>query len=139
LATHTLPAIFLLHVFHQLLYPAFTYAVVFCLGMVHDDGGGRLLWNQLKSSGQRHPQFLFCRQQLENLLVVAEFRDGGITPGIAFASLGAEAQFLKDVAVEIFGSGFCRWTARPWRKYASVLKAAFLAIFEALAGLEGQR
>src|SRR6185369_2187937 len=90
---------------HQLFNSGFANRIIFGLCVMDDDRSGGLLGDQLTGGGEAHAEFGLCGgQQLEDLEVILQFRDGWITPGITLALLFTYAQFTADVFMKIVGS-----------------------------------
>src|SRR5215207_1056766 len=62
------------------------HGVVLGLRVVHDDGGGALLGDELIRRRQLHAERLFSRQELEELRVVLEVGAGAVAPRVALAA-----------------------------------------------------
>src|SRR4029078_12346683 len=87
----------------ELMEAAAADGVVAGFGMVDDDGGGGLLWDELIGRAEGHAQVGFGRQKVEHLAVLGELGDGGITPGVALAAAGRQVQLAANVAVNVLG------------------------------------
>src|SRR5918994_4988308 len=85
---------------HQLLDARFTNTVIPGILMMDDDRGSGLLRDQLVRGGEGYTKFrLHGRQKLKYLLMIFQFRNGRVAPGITLALVLGNAQLAANVLV----------------------------------------